>query len=73
MDIVLDKLDSVLPSSLKNGVLDKLLPKKVSPKIGMDKEAGVDSVFLPFDIYTSVFCIKLPLRNELYSSLLYFQ
>jgi hypothetical protein len=55
-------LDSVLPSALKNGILDKLLSNKVSSKTntGMNKEAGVDA----FDIY--ICSLKKILYNELY-------
>ncbi|KAL9549012.1 hypothetical protein MBANPS3_005424 [Mucor bainieri] len=47
VDVVLEKLDSILPSALKNGLLDKLQPKKVVvvPNVNDDtasnEEAGV--------------------------------
>lgn len=42
--MVLEKLDSMLPSALKTGLLDKLQPKKVVPNANDDttsNEAGV--------------------------------
>jgi len=43
--MVLEKLDSILPSALKTGLLDKLQPKKVVRNVSDDTasndEAGV--------------------------------
>lgn len=45
VDVVLEKLDSILPSALKTGLLDKLQPRKVVPDAHDDttsnQQAGV--------------------------------
>jgi hypothetical protein len=47
--VVLDKLDSILPSVLKNGLLDKLQTKKVVSDVKDDtlsNEAGVHLLYI---------------------------